>query len=517
METWLLILITITICFVLKPILTHHFTQKLDASLPPGPFIIPIIGSFLMLIRNSLADLEPILRNLHAKYGSIVTLHVGPRPAIFIRDRSLTYQALIQNGAIFADRPPALPTFKIITSNQHNISSAFYGSTWRQLRRNLTSEILRPSRVMLYSYSRKWVLEILFKRLQAHSTTSSQLVCVKYHFQYAMFCLLCLMCFGDKLDEKQIKSIETVQRSILLAFGRFNVVNIFPRLTKLVFPKRWEKLWKVRRDQEQVLIPLINARKTKKMSMQSKDDDQNDESPVSYADTLLELELPLENRKLKEDEIVSLCSEFLNAGTDTTSTSFEWTMANIVKYRHVQERLFEEIKAVVGDGAEDIKEEDLQRMPYLKAVILEGLRRHPPGHFVLPHAVTEDVVLGGYFTPKNCSLNFMVAEMGLDSEVWEDPTSFKPERFLKEDGSVETFDMACSKEIKMMPFGVGRRMCPGYGLAMLHLEYFVANLIWKFKWTADDELGVDLVSEKLEFTMVMKNPLHARISPRFIN
>ena len=223
-------------------------------------------------------------------------------------------------------------------------------------------------------------------------------------------------------------------------------------------------------------------------------------------------------RKLKVEEIVSLCSEFLNAGTDTTSTSLEWIMANLVKYPHVQERLFEEIKAVVGDGAEEIKEEDLQRMPYLKAVILEGLRRHPPGHYLLPHAVTEDVVLGGYLIPKNGLLNFMVAEMGLDSEVWEDPTSFKPERFLKEDGKrVEAFDITGSKEIKMMPFGVGRRICPGYGLAMLHLEYFIANLVWKFQWTADDEVGVDLVSEKLEFTMVMKNPLQARISPRFIN
>ena len=115
------------------------------------------------------------------------------------------------------------------------------------------------------------------------------------------------MCFGDKLDEKQIKEIETVQRGILLAFGRFNIVNVFPRLTKVLLPKRWEKLWKVRRDQEQVLIPLINARKTKKMSIQSKAEDQNDEFLLSYADTLLEMELTHENRKLKVEEIVSLC------------------------------------------------------------------------------------------------------------------------------------------------------------------------------------------------------------------
>ncbi|CAI0475481.1 unnamed protein product [Linum tenue] len=96
----------------------------------------------------------------------------------------------------------------------------------------------------------------------------------------------------------------------------------------------------------------------------------------------------------------------------------------------------------------------------------------------------------------------MVAEMGWDPKVWEDPMAFKPERFLEGGGG---------KEIKMMPFGAGRRMCPGYTLAMLHLEYFVANLVRNFKWEAAGE--VDL-AEKPEFTVVMKHPLEVKLSPR---
>ena len=153
-------------------------------------------------------------------------------------------------------------------------------------------------------------------------------------------------------------------------------------------------------------------------------------------------------------------------------------------------------------------------MPYLKAVILEGLRRHPPAHFVVPHCVTEDTVLGGFLVPKNGTINFMVADMGWDPKVWEDPMTFKPDRFLRtDDSSGEVFDITGSREIKMMPFGVGRRICPGLGLALLHLEYFVANLIWKFEWKAmvGDEISLE---EKLEFTVVMKTPLRAHISPR---
>jgi len=252
-----------------------------------------------------------------------------------------------------------------------------------------------------------------------------------------------------------------------------------------------------------VFVPLIRARK------QKRDKKGCDGFVVSYVDTLLDLELPEEKRKLSEEEMVSLCSEFMNAGTDTTSTALQWITANLVKYPHVQERVVEEIRNVLGESVREVKEEDLQKLPYLKAVILEGLRRHPPGHFVLPHAVTEDVVFNDYLVPKNGTVNFMVAEMGWDPKVWEDPMAFKPERFLNDEG----FDITGSKEIKMMPFGAGRRICPGYNLALLHLEYFVANLVLNFEWKVPEGLDVDL-SEKQEFTVVMKNALLVHLSPR---
>ena len=108
---------------------------------------------------------------------------------------------------------------------------------------------------------------------------------------------------------------------------------------------------------------------------------------------MLDLHLPEEKRKLEESEIVTLSSEFLSGGTDTTATSLQWIMANLVKAPKIQAKLFHEIKHVIGKQKENVEEEDLDKIPYLKAVILEGLRRHPPGHFVLPHAVTEDITL----------------------------------------------------------------------------------------------------------------------------
>uniref|UniRef100_A0A6N2LKV9 Cytochrome P450 n=1 Tax=Salix viminalis TaxID=40686 RepID=A0A6N2LKV9_SALVM len=246
---------------------------------------------------------EPILRSLHAKFGPMVTLRVGTRTAIFIADRTLAHEALIQSSAVYADRQPAGATIRVISSNQHNITSSSYGPTWRLLRRNLTAEILHPSRVKSYTHARNWVLQIIQNRFESQAKAGRP-ICAMEHFQHAMFCLLVLMCFGDKLDEDQIKRIKEVQRQMIVNFNEY---------------------------------------------------------VLSMLDTLLDLEIRNEKRKLKEEEMVSLCSEFLDAGTDTTSTALQWIMANLVKYPQTQEKLFMEIKGVVQDSEESIKEEELQR------------------------------------------------------------------------------------------------------------------------------------------------------------
>lgn len=254
MEAWFFIVVTVCTAALIKSIL--NFISGVKAPLPPRPFTLPFIGS-LMLFRKSFAELEPILRDLHHKLGPMVFLYLGHRAAVFISSRSLAHQALIQNGAVFADRPPPFTTVKITSSNQHNVSAAQYGPTWRSLRRNLMSEILHPSRIRTYSRARRWVLEILLDKVKSEPGTA---VRVMDHFQYAMFCLLVLMCFGDRLGEETIREIEKVQRAMLLSGGRFNIMNFLPRLGKFVFRRRWEEFYQLRRNQAAVLLPLIRAR-----------------------------------------------------------------------------------------------------------------------------------------------------------------------------------------------------------------------------------------------------------------
>ncbi|CAN1841301.1 Cytochrome P450 89A2 [Linum perenne] len=245
-DYWILILISLSIALLLKSFI-KLFSGK--HSLPPGPIILPFIGN-LILLRRSSSGLEPILRSLHAKHGPAVTLHIGSRIIIYIADRAIAHRTLIQNGAVFADRPPAPSVSRVTSSNQHNlhsISRSFYGPTWRLLRRNLTAKTLHPSRVRFYSRVRSWVLEVLKSRILG---SGSEPVRVMEQFHYAMFCLMACMCFGDKLEEKQILEIERVERAMVLNFHRFAILDFAPWITKIVFTKEFLQL---RKDQEDVL------------------------------------------------------------------------------------------------------------------------------------------------------------------------------------------------------------------------------------------------------------------------
>jgi len=293
----------------------------------------------------------------------------------------------------------------------------------------------------------------------------------------------------------------------LASFTAFPVFAFLPPLTKRLLRKRWAAHVAVRRRLDELFTPLIHAARRR--------GDADEDRPPCYAESLLALRVADEgDRPLTDAEMVSLCSEFLNAGTDTTVTLVEWIMAELVNNPDVQAKVYEEV--TTGGNPEldlDAAAGNVRPLPYLRAVVLEGLRLHPPAHFLIPHGMRSDAEIGGYTVPKGAEVNFMVAEIGRDEAVWTAAREFRPERFL-DGGEGRGVDITGSREIRMMPFGAGRRMCPGYALGTHHAEYFVARMVSELQWLpgADGE-AVDM-AETVDFTTVMKHPLRARIIPR---
>lgn len=277
METWFLIVITACLAFLFRAFISLRHKSKL----PPGPQGVPIISSFQWLRKTSSPEFEPTLRSLYSNFGPIITVHLGSRPFIFISSHALAHQALVQNGTIFADRPELLPIAKVMTSYKYNINSSGYGSFWRTLRRNLTSQLLHPSQLKEYSHARKWALGILLNRL---SSASDSAVKVVDHIQFAMFCLLVHLCFGVDLEESKIRDIEDVQKEVLVSFIHNRVLNFFPNLTRIFLRKRWDELLRLKNKQHDLLVPLIRARKEI-----TNHDTEKSKAIMTYVDTLLNL------------------------------------------------------------------------------------------------------------------------------------------------------------------------------------------------------------------------------------
>lgn len=199
-------------------------------------------------------------------------------------------------------------------------------------------------------------------------------------------------------------------------------------------------------------------------------------------------------------------------GTDTTALLTEWTMAELVLHPDVQTKLRDEIDSVVKEG-NCVSDADVARMPYLQAVVKEALRVHPPGPLLSwARLSTSDVKLSnGMVIPANTTAMVNMWAITHDANIWNDPSEFKPERFMANDGGVD-IDVR-GIDLRLAPFGAGRRVCPGKNLGLVTVNLWVAMLVQRYEWVADKANPVDL-TELLKLSCEMKHPLTVAALPR---
>ncbi|KAF0895373.1 hypothetical protein E2562_012404 [Oryza meyeriana var. granulata] len=293
-STWLFLLLSISLVaiFLLSSARQRRGSNK-KALLPPGPPPLLFFAKFLLL-RRSIFDLGPLLRDLHARHGPVISIRLFGTLLVFVADRRLAHRVLVQGGSTFADRPPLPELGRLFTSDARDVNSSPYGPYWRLVRRNLAAEALSPARVALFAPARRRARDMLVRDLHELGGDGSLAVELRPSLRRAMFELLLYMSVGARLGPEVLDEVELLEMWMLRSFTSFPVFSFFPALTKRLFRKRWAAHVAVRRRVDEIYIPLINARRAV----------AGHDEPRCYADSLLQLRVAEEgDRTLTDGEL----------------------------------------------------------------------------------------------------------------------------------------------------------------------------------------------------------------------
>ncbi|KAM7514385.1 hypothetical protein LguiA_003968 [Lonicera macranthoides] len=476
--------------------------QKRNKNLPPSPPSYPIIGH-LHLLKH---PVHRSLQNLSYKYGPIFALKFGSRPVLVVSSPQLLEECFTKNDINFANRPRLLAG-KSLGYNYSTMALAQYGDHWRNMRRFTTLEFFSTNRLNTYLSIRREETQFLLKDLSRDSSLTStkgfSRVEMKSRLSELSFNVVMRMASGKRYfgaeveDFEEAKQFRGIISEIFEISGSSHPADFLTFLQWIDFGNYEKRILKLHKKCDTFLQSLVDDHKNKrKVSSGS-----NEGNTKTLIDAMLSLQ-DSEPEHYTDDIIKGNISTILLAGTDTSSSTMEWAMSLLLNHPEVLEKARVELDNNVSHD-HLVDEADLSKLPYLQCIIHETLRLFPVAPLLVPHVSSDDCTIGGFDIPRGTMLLANAWAIHRDPKVWVDPTSFRPERF--ESGQNEGY--------KFVPFGMGRRQCPGAGLANRVMSLSLAALIQCFEWERVDEELVDLTEGK-GLTMPKAKPLEAMCKAR---
>uniref|UniRef100_A0A0G7ZNY6 Cytochrome P450 CYP750A27v1 n=1 Tax=Picea glauca TaxID=3330 RepID=A0A0G7ZNY6_PICGL len=494
---------TLMFCFFSYCIL---YQSRRNERLPPGPYPWPIIGNLHQLR----LPIHRTLRHLANKYGPILFLRFGSVPTLVVSSSEMAKQFLKTHDLIFASRPPT-SVGKYFFYNFKDIAFAPYGDHWRKMRKICVLELLTAQRIESFKHVRQEEVSAMIRSIWEESESGRFAVNVTEAIYASLANILWRILARKKFSDNDLgtdgKGFTDLVREVSTAVGSLNIGDFVPYLDWLDLQgiKRSLKQANTRFDAfaEKMIDEHVNARATTNGQAEA-------ESHVKdFIDVLLEMAgTDKMEAKVKRETIKAVTYELFSAGMDTSANALEWAMSELLRHPHVMKKLQEEIESAVGQHG-IVKESDLATMKYLQCVVKETLRLYPSLPLALPHESVEAVTVGGYYIPKKTMVIMNLWAIGRDPDVWgADASEFNPERFLR----VEEHAMDLSggqSDFRMLPFGAGRRSCPGSAMAILTVEFALAQLLHTFDWRVEGDPSELDMKEACATTMPRQAPLFA--------
>uniref|UniRef100_A0A0E0LDI4 Cytochrome P450 n=1 Tax=Oryza punctata TaxID=4537 RepID=A0A0E0LDI4_ORYPU len=488
--------------------------------LPPSPFGLPILGHLHLLAPLP----HQALHRLAARHGPLLYLRLGSVPCVAACSADAAREVLKTHEAAFLDRPKPAAVHRLTYGGQ-DFSFSAYGPYWRFMKRACVHELLAGRTLDRLRHVRREEVARLVGTLR-RSAADGEHVDVDAALMGLTGDIVSRMVMGRRWtgDDNDTEEMRSVVAETAELTGTFNLQDYIGAFRYWDVQGLGKRIDAVHRKFDAMMERILTARDAKRKlhrqaapAADGEDDDKDllDMLFDMHEDETAEMRLTRDNIKafmlttvehLIKNSIDLVYQDIFAAGTDTTTITLEWALSELINNPSVLRKLQAELDTVVGD-ARLADESDIPNLPYLQAVAKETLRLHPTGPLVVRRSL-EHATVAGYDVPAGATVFVNVWAIGRDAAWWPEPMVFRPERFVGGGGT----DVR-GQHFHLLPFGSGRRICPGASLALLVVQAALAAMVQCFEWSPVGGAPVDM-EEGPGLTLPRKRPLVCTVSPR---
>nr|WAU48303.1 cinnamate 4-hydroxylase [Colchicum autumnale] len=467
-----LLLLEKSLLALFSAIVIAIITSKLRGKrlrLPPGPFPVPVFGNWLQ-VGDDLNHRN--LTSLARRFGDILLLRMGQRNLVVVSSPDLARDVLHTQGVEFGSRTRNV-VFDIFTGKGQDMVFTVYGEHWRKMRRIMTVPFFTNKVVQQYRAGWEDEAGRVVDDVRADVRAASEGIVLRRRLQLLMYNNMYRIMFDRRFESEEdplflkLKALNG-ERSRLAQSFEYNYGDFIPILRP--FLRGYLKVCQELKERRLQLFKDYFIEERKKLASTKPADNTGLKCGIDH---ILDAQ---KKGEINDDNVLYIVENINVAAIETTLWSIEWGVAELVNHPEIQQKLRHEIDTVLGPGVQ-ITEPDVHRLPYLQAVIKETLRLRMAIPLLVPHMNLHDAKLGGYDIPAESKILVNAWWLANNPNAWKNPEEFRPERFLEEEAKVE----ASGNDFRYLPFGAGRRSCPGIILALPILGITIGRLVQNFE------------------------------------
>ncbi|KAA0034254.1 cytochrome P450 71B34-like [Cucumis melo var. makuwa] len=461
------VFIWLPLLFLLTKKLLKKKNNNLVNNPPPSPPKLPLLGHLHLLGSHP----HRSLYNLSQTHGPIMLLKLGSVPTIAISSASAARELFRQHDLASCSRPRLTGSGRF-SYNFQDLNLSPYGERWRELRKIFILELFSTKRVQSFHHIREEEIDKLLNCISNSSSLGTPIDLAQT--SYALTANVTFrIAFGKRFSGGELdnENFQHIIRRSMVALGSFFATDYFPCVGWIV---DWISgvngtLEKSFGEMDAIFQKVVDDRIKFKESCRS--------SEENIVDVLLRMERDsseLHAVKFTHECVKALIMDIFLAGVETGENSIIWAMAELIKNPRVMKKLQDEIRSTIKEDR--VKESDLEKLQYLKMVVKEVLRLHPPVPLLLPRESMSHFKLNGYDIHPKTHIHVNAWAIGRDPESWKHPLQFIPERFIENNIDYK------GQHFELIPFGAGRRICPGMNMGIIIVELALANMLLCFDW-----------------------------------